>query len=543
MTVNRFSNLLWFGALYCATQGALDSWDEAYELSYLSAYDVSVANIALAQTLGVLPMFVKGILSLPSDLARVRRIFIALGLILSGSMFIIKVTFNPNQSFWAYCLCLMLRNTGAAISDGAADGLIIDADVEALSGTISAWQGVGRMAGLILSTILGAVIIGEPATYAGFSGCLIFLGAWMLLSAPVAGIVKEELVPSPFGSRLVAACAYVSRILTLGTDKLIAKFVEEKVGPAVSSAGTTAYNAAKQALTALGLRNRADKVGEVANEVVANPLAQATAPTPVPADKVVEEARGDDVRRARLARLGLGAAQVSAPMYASENGSEGVTAPIMPHAPLHIDAPAQKEKNSDEIIPDAVVVTSPKDTPVEGTSPGADTVDPIAEALGTKEAYLLLWRHIHRTPVAAFVGKYAVGPRLRLSCDHSQEISPPTHPACSLHVLWTTVNIHLVVSGRPVASGDSRLHGWRGGLPDCCWRIWEHGGMFYCRLYLRFHQVQTSSSSLRLTALRWTLLTLPDSERQACIIRCMDLVLDRVRHAVYCAGISDATAG
>lgn len=50
--INTFRGLLVFGALYCATQGALDSWDEAYELPYLSGYGLSVQAIANAQVRG-----------------------------------------------------------------------------------------------------------------------------------------------------------------------------------------------------------------------------------------------------------------------------------------------------------------------------------------------------------------------------------------------------------------------------------------------------------------------------------------------------------
>ena len=208
---NSLRGLFLFGALYCATQGALDSWDEAYELPYLSYNCVTVANIALAQTLGVVPMIVKGALCVPSDVLRIRRPFVAAGLLLSGIVFFVQSSFNPLSGFAFYILCLILRNTGAAISDGASDGLTIDAGIDELSGTLSAWQGVGRMAGLIVSTAVGAQIAQRT-----FAGLLMFLGAWMLASAPVAALVKEELEPSPLGRRAIAWCAWVGNGLTGG---------------------------------------------------------------------------------------------------------------------------------------------------------------------------------------------------------------------------------------------------------------------------------------------------------------------------------------
>ena len=106
----------------------------------------------------------------------------------------------------------MLRNTGAGVSDCAGDGLIIDADVEPLSGTISAYQGIGRMGGLIMSTIIGQ----QLADRFGFEAVLIELGFWMLLTAPVAAIVREELEASPLGRRVNAAIKRAADTLSCG---------------------------------------------------------------------------------------------------------------------------------------------------------------------------------------------------------------------------------------------------------------------------------------------------------------------------------------
>lgn len=204
MTQNAFRNLLWFGALYCATQGALDTWDEALELLYLQRYGNSITNVAIAQTLGVLPMILKPVMAYPTDATRTRRPFVTFGLILSGVSFVLKTLFAPTPEtfFWAYCLLLLFRNAGASISDAAQDGLLIDANVDELSGTISGWQGVGRMGGLILSIIVAGEIA-APDTPAAFNGALVFLGAWCILSSPVSLLVVEELTPSPAGKILL----------------------------------------------------------------------------------------------------------------------------------------------------------------------------------------------------------------------------------------------------------------------------------------------------------------------------------------------------
>lgn len=212
MTVNSFRSLLAFGALYSATQGALDSWDEAYEMLYLTRCGCSIGTIAIAQTLSFLPMAFKSLLSVPSDLTRLRRPFVFGGLVLSACCFFMQLIENAasTRGFVLYVFFIMLRNTGAGISDCAGDGLIIDADVEPLSGTISAYQGIGRMAGLIVSTIIGQ----QLADRFGFEAVLVELGFWMLLTAPVAAIVREELEASPLGRRVNAAIKRVADALT-----------------------------------------------------------------------------------------------------------------------------------------------------------------------------------------------------------------------------------------------------------------------------------------------------------------------------------------
>ena len=214
MTVNSFRSLLAFGALYSATQGALDSWDEAYEMLYLTRCGCSIGTIAIAQTLSFLPMAFKSLLSVPSDLTRLRRPFVFGGLVLSACCFFMQLIENAasTRGFVLYVFFIMLRNTGAGISDCAGDGLIIDADVEPLSGTISAYQGIGRMAGLIVSTIIGQ----QLADRFGFEAVLVELGFWMLLTAPVAAIVREELEASPLGRRVNAAIKRVADALTCG---------------------------------------------------------------------------------------------------------------------------------------------------------------------------------------------------------------------------------------------------------------------------------------------------------------------------------------
>ena len=56
-----------FLSLYCATQGLYDAWDEAFELTYLTGYGVSLEYVGLTQTLAIVPWCFKVYVSMPSE--------------------------------------------------------------------------------------------------------------------------------------------------------------------------------------------------------------------------------------------------------------------------------------------------------------------------------------------------------------------------------------------------------------------------------------------------------------------------------------------
>ena len=95
MAINSVKALIIFFTIYCASQGSQDGWDEAFELNYLQEHGVSPMAIAVAQSLGIFPMAFKSIFAYPSDKLRLRRIFCAAGIVLSGASFLLMVTFDP----------------------------------------------------------------------------------------------------------------------------------------------------------------------------------------------------------------------------------------------------------------------------------------------------------------------------------------------------------------------------------------------------------------------------------------------------------------
>jgi hypothetical protein len=403
MPVNSFRRLLVFGALYCASQGALDSWDEAYELSYLSAVGVSVSSIALAQSLGVVPMMVKSALALPSDVLRLRAPFIAIGLALSGAMFLLKVTFNPAEKLWAYVLLLILRNAGAAVSDAAADGLAIDADVEALSGTLSAWQGVGRMAGLMASTAVGGALADGSA---GFLGVLLFLGAWMLASVPVAGMIKEELAPSPAGARAVAAATRVGRAVTCG-------LWPRKAAAAAAGGGGAAPPAPAAVVSPNPLRAAAGDGGAL-SPATSSSAGEPGSPMPLlalPGPPPAAEPLG---RRGRVAGLLAAAANSSAgdggePSGAATGGDGGANFADASRAVGSAAALTDRRARvAGVLLLDGSGPSPPVQTPTapatpSGKPPAGPEPPPPSAPVSTWAAARDLAAHVRRTPVAPVV--------------------------------------------------------------------------------------------------------------------------------------------
>lgn len=450
MTVNSFRSILWFGAIYCATQGALDSWDEAYEISYLDEYHLSTAQIATAQTLAILPMIFKGFIGTPSDVLRLRKPFVFLGLVISGLMFMSKAAIDANKYFGLYCILLTLRNVGAAIGDGAGDGLAIDADIEALSGTLSAWQGVGRMAGLIVSTGIGAAIAGD-GTYEGFTNLLYFLGAWMILSAPVAFLVEEELQPSPSGVKLLKFIDRAVFFLTCGVSAKLrtrrgkgkgkgsggGSNTNDSSSPIVEDFVTKTTTKTVSMMSSPTSGEADGSVVDPSSVVVPNPLSAAAASSDGAAQGTSGGMQDRRVRNMMLqpktASSGeeetvgvLGASDVPAtPGSESDAGS---------FSPAPETASAAMEGNH---VPSTVVVGKFVANTASGAlnmagaaldrASGASLTAKVASValqtagaaihsaatpgaeLSTMDAYRLLWKHVQRTPVAAFLAFMFLG--------------------------------------------------------------------------------------------------------------------------------------
>lgn len=394
-------------------------------------------------------MIIKGLLCVPSDVLRTRRPFVAFGLILSAIMFFSASSFSPSAQYGLYIVCLMLRNTGAAISDGASDGLTIDADVDALSGTLSAWQGVGRMSGLILSTLVGGAIASQS-----FAGLLIFLGAWMLLSSPVALIVKEELTPSPLAARIGAAwcralnavsCGWYDRVWgaspsdplrtkpdPLGVVAVANPLRASRAQGAASWGGTSPYNDSSGSASP-------DVMGALLQHAEPPPLALVSAVPVAPLEDVnlarpSERARdgeeglaalpgtADEAPAAALLEEALSAVPVveqgAAPVVeqgaapVAERGAalvvERGAVPVVEEgslpavelgaAPFELGAAAAADAAAQPPLTITVPPLSSSDAP---PSPGSTSSS--AVQLTVAEAFFVLLRHVRRVPVAAFV--------------------------------------------------------------------------------------------------------------------------------------------
>jgi hypothetical protein len=359
---------------------------------YLTRCGRSIGEIAIAQTLSFLPMAFKSLLSVPSDLTRLRRPFVFCGLVLSASCFFFQLIESAasTRGFILYIFFIMLRNAGAGVSDCAGDGLIIDADVEPLSGTISAYQGIGRMSGLILSTIIGQQI----ADRFGFESVLVELGFWMMLTAPVAGIVREELEPSPLGQSVNAAIGRVTGVLTCGGRLgaalgAIARFLAKAV-PAPAAALASQVSAKLQSwggVDPLLLQPKGTAgasgvppPGFSAPQPLPLPLPAAGGPLTVSMNPL--QASRETAAPGASAAAGASSRQARVAALAAARGDSG-------GGDASANARSGRAPNSDDAAPSSRQEPEPESAP--------------ATQLTSREAFTVLWRHCQHTSVAAFV--------------------------------------------------------------------------------------------------------------------------------------------
>lgn len=222
-------------AAYQATVGAYEAWDLALyagpvllashgtlnccfscpacsDPAYLAAVGLSCALISTSRAVGFLPFLCKFAFSFISECVRCvslgregfrvyglpfcsrfnffgwgwRRPYITLGLVCSAVCFFILTAIPPRESFALYVIVSVLRNSAISLADGGAEGLSVDAGVEASSGALQAWSMAGRALGMMLWAAAGGYI----AERSGYAACLAAVGAFVLCCVPGGWFVK-----------------------------------------------------------------------------------------------------------------------------------------------------------------------------------------------------------------------------------------------------------------------------------------------------------------------------------------------------------------
>lgn len=174
---------------------------------------MGLERVAITQTLAIVPWCFKVYISMPSDIMRMRLPFMALGLLISGGMFLVITRLDPNEAFWGYTAAMMVRNVGVALADGATEGFSVDCKLDEISGTMQAWMQVGRMTGMILGAAVGGLFAERD-----YYDLLIFLGTSILVFIPANFLVNEESDPLPYDpdrtwGALFLPCAYPAAVV------------------------------------------------------------------------------------------------------------------------------------------------------------------------------------------------------------------------------------------------------------------------------------------------------------------------------------------
>lgn len=161
--MNKLARYTMFGMLYFV-QGTILSYFTALNPIYLRSFRLSMTEIGIIGTIGMIPFVIKiffGMLSDRFNLLRLghRKPYILIGLLIQISGLIAIPSIDPSASFGLFALCAFLIMTGMALYDTCTDGLALDTTPANEQGTIQGIMVGGRALGVvIISAILGLLV-------------------------------------------------------------------------------------------------------------------------------------------------------------------------------------------------------------------------------------------------------------------------------------------------------------------------------------------------------------------------------------------------
>ncbi|MEL7642912.1 MAG: MFS transporter [bacterium] len=250
MTQSRWLRYPLFALLYFV-QGAIVAYFTALNALYLISFDLTMSQIGLIGTIGMIPFVLKIFLGMLSDRVNFfklghRKPYILIGLVIQSICLIIVPMIDPGKQYWLYAALAFTLMSGQALYDTCTDGLALDTTLPDEQGTVQGFMVGGRALGVvILSAVIGLVVD-------AFSWRIMFyfLAGMSLLPLPLVFLVREISRTenrkfewkafsafTKFPVISLAALGALYSFTTNGANQIINPFIDFEFGISYSAAG------------------------------------------------------------------------------------------------------------------------------------------------------------------------------------------------------------------------------------------------------------------------------------------------------------------
>jgi len=239
-----------FALLYFA-QGAVLSYFTALNSIYLLGFDLTMSQIGMIGTIGLIPLVLKIFLGMLSDRVSLfkwghRKPYIIFGLFIQAACLLLVPLLNPARQYWLFAGLAFLLMTGMALYDTATDGLALDTTPLDEKGAIQGFMVGGRALGVVLISGVIGLLVENTSWLMAF----ILLAALSLIPLPLVLRVQEPArnkeqtfdwkAFSAFKAWPLIALGLVGVIYSLvinGANQIVNPYLTERFGINISTAG------------------------------------------------------------------------------------------------------------------------------------------------------------------------------------------------------------------------------------------------------------------------------------------------------------------
>lgn len=241
--MGKWARYAMFGSLYFV-QGTILSYFTALNPIYLRSYGLSMTEVGIIGTIGMIPFVIKIFFGMLSDRFNFfklghRRPYIIIGLGIQIAGLVAVPLVNPGSQFGLFAFLAFTIMSGMALYDTCTDGLALDTTPVEEEGTVQGIMVGGRALGVvIISAILGLLVkhISWQAMFWTMAG-LTFLPLPLVLYAKEPSRASDRRFEwkafKAFSRKSVIALAGLGALYSLvtnGANEILTPFLNERFG-------------------------------------------------------------------------------------------------------------------------------------------------------------------------------------------------------------------------------------------------------------------------------------------------------------------------